>query len=59
MKVYTLICSLNSFDNTTRNMSLRKDMKLLDSKFEFAGEVVNWSKLGYELSVVSITTAVV
>ena len=40
-------------------MSLRKDMKLLDSKFEFAGEVVNWSKLGYELSVVSITTAVV
>jgi len=40
-------------------MSLRKDMKLLDSKLEFAGGVIIWCRLGYELSVVSITTAVV
>ena len=34
-------------------------MKLSDSKFEFAGGVANWGRLGYELSVVNITTAVV
>jgi len=30
-----------------------------DSKFEFAGGVANWCRLGYELSVVNITTDVV
>jgi len=40
-------------------MSLRKKMKLSDSKFEFAGGVANWCRLGYKLSVVNITTAIV
>jgi len=40
-------------------MSLRKKMKLSDSKFEFAGGVANWCRLGYKLSVVNITTAFV
>ena len=39
-------------------MSLRKKMKLSDSKFEFAGGVANWCRLGYELSDVNITTDV-
>ena len=44
------------FDNTTRNMSLRKKIQPSDSKFEFAGGVANLCSLGYELSVVNITT---
>ena len=35
--------------DTTRNMSLSE-------KNEFAGGVANWCRLGYELSVVNITT---
>ena len=38
-------------------MSLRKKIQPSDSKFEFAGGVANWCKLGYELSVVKLTTA--
>ena len=46
------------FDNTTRNMSLRKKIQLLDSKFEFAG---GWLiGVGWVMnSVVNITAAVV
>ena len=40
-------------------MSLRKKIQLSDSKFELAGGVPNWYMLGYELSVVNITTDVV
>ena len=36
-----------------------KKIQPSDSKFEFAGGVANWSRLGYELSVVNITTDVV
>jgi len=43
-------------DNTTKNMSLRKEKRLSDSKFEFVGGVANSYRLGYELSVVNITT---
>ena len=35
------------------------EKKLSDSKFEFTGGVANWYRLGYELSVVNLTTAVV
>ena len=37
-------------------MSLRKKIQLSDLKFEFAKGVANWYRLGYELSVVNITT---
>mgnify|MGYP006890255934 CR=1 FL=1 len=47
------------FDNNTKNMSLRKKIQPSDSKFEFAGGVASCCRLGYELSVVNITTAVV
>ena len=36
-----------------------KKIQPSDSKFEFAGGVANWCRLGYELSVVNITTDVV
>ena len=39
-------------------MSFRRK-KQSDSKFEFAGGVANWCRLGYELSVVNITFVVV
>ena len=39
-------------------MSLR-EKNLSDSKFEFAGGVANWCRLGYELSIVNINTDVV
>jgi len=35
------------------------DNKPSDSNFESAGGVANWCRLGYELSVVNITTDVV
>ena len=47
------------FDNTIRNLSLRNKSNRQDSKFEFVGGVANWCRLGYELSVVNITTDVV
>ena len=56
---YTNYTHYNISDNTTRNMGLRKKIKLSDSKFEFAGGVVNLCRLGYKLSVVNITTDVV
>jgi len=34
-------------------------MKLSDSKFEFTGGVANWCRVGYNISVVNITTDVV
>ena len=43
------------FDNTIRNVWEKQS----HSKFEFAGGVANWGKLGYELFVVNITTDVV
>jgi len=36
-------------------MRVRKKT-LSDSKFEFAGRMANWCRLGNELSVVNITT---
>ena len=39
-------------------MSLRKKIQPSDSNFEFTGGVANWYRLGYELSVVNITTDV-
>jgi len=38
-------------------MSLRKNATDIFN-FEIAGGVANWCRLGYELSVVNITTAV-
>jgi len=40
-------------------LSLRKKMQPSHSNIEFAGGVANWCRLGYELSVVNITTDVV
>jgi len=36
-------------------MSLREKIQLSDLKFEFAGGVANWYRLGHELSVVNHT----
>ena len=52
MKV-TLFILAKKMDNST---SFRKKIQLLDSKFEFAGGVANWYILGFELSIVNITT---
>jgi len=35
---------------------MEKKIQLSDTKFEFAGGVANWYRLGYELSVVNLTT---
>jgi len=61
MKVTQIILTKIFFDNTTRNMSLRKNPTV---KFKFGicrevGGVANWCRLGYELSVVNLTPYVV
>ena len=37
------------FDNTTRNMSLRKKSNRQNQNLNLQGGVVNWCRLGYEL----------
>ena len=44
---------------TPPETGVRFFFKMSDSKFEFAGGVANWCRLGYKLSVVNITTDVV
>ena len=52
MKV-TLFILTKIFLITPPNMSSRKNQPS-DSKFEFAGGVANWCRVGYELSVVNM-----
>ena len=59
MKLTLIILTKMFLITPTERKEFEKKIQLSDSKFEFAGEVANWCRLGYELSVVIITTAVV